>query len=1298
MSSSALWRTKKAKLSLVIMGILSSSEAFALSGGFANMPLNIERALADDSLGSKLRVNPNVLFLIDDTGSMSQNIYGSGWNREPTRMTVTKEAMIKLADKHRDGLNYYVLDICGSSRQMPEFGKPLSYSQFQNIIRNMVALCGDPADHSTEAYYDSLFFLRKNMNEAEGQYRCQKNFLLYFGDGESNPTVVAWDKDGVPYGKSSSLATSSFMLYYSQRAGYLDFEQMKAVTGSYWDCAERTSWSAWNGKRMSPTRPNFLANINKEYCRYVRTHPNDWKKYSKYEPSPSGIGDSRVFDKVSYVASSGSARYNQYTDYSVLAGPADWVGSHDLVTEQSSQEGRGTKLDAAGKSWDDPDFPPQTIGTYAVGLGVTDGAYLNGASASNEGHQALLAQTPDGLFNSLDKILSDIRIKSELKIPESYSYTSPASLGGATIDSAVGVHLLEGTTRSQLRFFKYDHSNKKFEDSYTTPTLPARADRRFNPPRDTPQRPVLTYAKDQYFFLNNPNGVRGLSNWDFGLDASGRNPDEFKNAMIPWITLGLADGVQDNDAQVNSIAAGYAYQYPRGITSGDRYRLRETVSGKHASEYYMGDILDSPVVAGGANIDNLPEFLFASANDGLSYIFKRQIADPKSSDVTKHAPYSLALRYFPMEMDRDVKGHTIGKEMNNLRRTDYAVRGSNYPHQWMNNGGVTIRSMTSRRYKDSKYQYSMVVSTPGQGGRGLFALSLGGHDFFNGSLSGLNDSTKPWTQTIPLFETPKLTNNDLGYILGNPSVARLSLCRGQDKDGNIVPAGKALVFDGSSRVSCPITSGIVDTNSNADEGVVYTTIYGNGYRHPDNVYGGKFDEYDPTTATVNNVKSALHVRLLWNKDVGLKGDGSTIPSAQNGALIAKIEVDNYSGLSMPVSVDIDFDGIADLAYASTYDGDLYRFDFRAADPSKWSATKLFSTQEVDYKYLENDAGGVKVTSGGVPVLVDGKAKVKQKVMAAPDIFRKEFPCVHDKEKKCIRYYVSFGTGSNIFLSDLYDRSLQSTYTIEDRPEEEKTPAIVTLDKLIKREFVDDPATGLRDVKARPADADDPNKRGWYANFDSKDKFGYPFGERMVASPIMIKEMVLNNTVVYDFARKNAFSESGVGGKVDLCYKDDKTTITNSGWVMGLSPTNGDSNSPEKDGSGTTGTGTGTGSGGKKSVTRVSLDGLNAGNPTDGSGGAGKKLSGVTNYTLFHRRQSLDTQSSVTDNGGLLSGLDPELKSMSVPSNECMTKPEAESIRLIGQSKEGLDDSLTVIPKICPSGGGLLRLNLRDVPL
>ncbi len=63
----------------------------------------------------------------------------------------------------------------------------------------------------------------------------------------------------------------------------------------------------------------------------------------------------------------------------------------------------------------------------------------------------------------------------------------------------------------------------------------------------------------------------------------------------------------------------------------------------------------------------------------------------------------------------------------------------------------------------------------------------------------------------------------------------------------------------------------------------------------------------------------------------------------SGNLITKIEVPSgKGGLSSPTLVDKDLDGTVDIAYAGDRGGNMYRFDLRGNDPTKWSAHAIFS--------------------------------------------------------------------------------------------------------------------------------------------------------------------------------------------------------------------------------------------------------------------------------------------------------------------------------------------------------------------
>lgn len=120
-----------------------------------------------------------------------------------------------------------------------------------------------------------------------------------------------------------------------------------------------------------------------------------------------------------------------------------------------------------------------------------------------------------------------------------------------------------------------------------------------------------------------------------------------------------------------------------------------------------------------------------------------------------------------------------------------------------------------------------------------------------------------------------------------------------------------------------------DTNGNNGAELGYTV----GTPQIGKTHNGKYAAFLASgyaTKDINNGenKTALYVYDLENN---------------NGTPIAKIEVkDGKGGLSSPTLVDKDLDGIVDIAYAGDRGGNMYRFDLRGNDPTKWSARAIFS--------------------------------------------------------------------------------------------------------------------------------------------------------------------------------------------------------------------------------------------------------------------------------------------------------------------------------------------------------------------
>jgi type IV pilus assembly protein PilY1 len=68
---------------------------------------------------------------------------------------------------------------------------------------------------------------------------------------------------------------------------------------------------------------------------------------------------------------------------------------------------------------------------------------------------------------------------------------------------------------------------------------------------------------------------------------------------------------------------------------------------------------------------------------------------------------------------------------------------------------------------------------------------------------------------------------------------------------------------------------------------------------------------------------------------------------ESGDEIARIETPDGRGLSAPFPVDLDGDFITDYAYAGDLDGNVWKFDLTAAQPSQWSASRLFTAEALD---------------------------------------------------------------------------------------------------------------------------------------------------------------------------------------------------------------------------------------------------------------------------------------------------------------------------------------------------------------
>ncbi|MFS6937520.1 PilC family type IV pilus tip adhesin [Neisseria animaloris] len=696
--------------------------------------------------------------------------------------------------------------------------------------------------------------------------------------------------------------------------------------------------------------------------------------------------------------------------------------SHTFATKDFKTTG----TDATGKSWNGADidlkdkktgksiYANQIAETFTVGFG-TDVSnrgerYLRQGASRPEYYYN--AKNTNDLINAFTKIFESIETESLNQPIEIEGSVAPAVTGNKVPNMAAIVQLDTGSWSSQLQFFDVNSDGK------INGTL-------------KPKYPSFT---DRKTLINTGNGVfwaRDLQkdNTYFGIEKGSAVDDkEWKDALIPWVAH------LDTDEKIKTLAQNRKYS--------QTYRVR-------AQGQELGDILDSPVAAIGKERYGRQALLVTAANDGMAHIFVSQ----NSNDN----PYDLRLSYMPAAMEQD-GANTLATGLKYLANEKY---GQTVPHRHMINGGFVLRRTASHNSTDENQQIFMFGSM-GQGGRGAYALNIGGINRITGKPTGVRSEDQ--IKDVPLFETEKGTGNKLGYTVGSPQIGRVSIKR---------------------------DAAAVDISKN----IRYAGFLASGYS------SSKWKKVDNPKSDEKKQETALYIYDILGQEanVGTK-------TGDPGKLLRKIPVtEGVGGLSSPTLVDVDFDGVIDVAYAGDYGGNMYRFDFRKENPEQWSYQRIY------------------------------QGNGKQPITSAPAVSRR------GTEK----YVVIFGTGSDIYQEDLEDKNQQAVYGIFDDVSPTKngsTNVTAATDKDLQTQTISSRTIDGQEYRFLSNNAISPNHKGWKVDLASN-------GERVVIKPTMILRTAVVSTRIYDAAKTD-----NVEG--DLCVRQSSNKISSSSWVFGLNAETG----------------------------------------------------------------------------------------------------------------------------------------------
>lgn len=692
---------------------------------FAKIPFYLQNETA---VNGQPKVKHNIMFLIDDSGSMQWNVQGketSIWADK--RITITKEALKSVlkeyGEKQRFQWGLQTLHNNGRTDTPDEEGFT---DDWKDVQRRVDGIDPGHATPITRRYYEVV----KNFVMPNIKYRCQKSYVIVMSDGDANMSC----SNQVP-GEDPRLSRNTNFnydrdYYYSNYYHRIE-RSANTLAYQYFGPSEvKTIDDAYGPGKLFDDRHGFKGYFDFPIYQYESFLPENERKLlcqsSKYAREYSPFYKRNIWVAAGEIIVPYWDR-NYKDEKRGLRFFSRTLAEKDIKTAKDG-------LDDAGKSWDgdpsDPkgvDYSKQLVQTFTVGFG-------EGISEVGREYLEKGASRPDWYFNAAKKedlleafktIVDNIENDSKITKFEGTSSTAPATTSTGIPNMAATVHLNTGSWSSQLRFYKLNRDGTPINTTeFVQPS--------FN------NRLTLVNDGSKTYFIDRV-ADNEASNADFGIsDGSAKDKLEWKNALLKWTGRVGSDETIKADAETK----GYSQSY----------RIRPTDSADSSKdERNLGDILDGSVAAIGDKRDNRQEFLVSAANDGMVHIFR---------NGTPSNPYDLKLSYIPAGMEReDDQGQatTLGKVLKDIARDGY---GSGTPHRYMVNGGFVLRQTPDKQ--------TFMFGAMGQGGRGAYALNIG---------AVANSDRSGWNTTVPLFETKKGFDNKLGYTIGSTQIGRVSIKR-----------------------------------------------------------------------------------------------------------------------------------------------------------------------------------------------------------------------------------------------------------------------------------------------------------------------------------------------------------------------------------------------------------------------------------------------------------------------------------------------------------------------------------------
>jgi len=682
---------------------------------------------SDSPLLNAAAVAPNVMLLLDDSGSMNSIIWAADFDPTITRTQVT------ICLSNGSCLKGRELDMTDSNISLSSLTRGTCskdwYGFYNNSFFGLDSLClklpdpvgGEDTRYSAK-YLSYLVSLANNSDRDFTDGSIPNDYRMNVARNVSKALVAG--------NRSLRIGLATFNLAvgnHKNDGGYIarSISDLSAVSGTVTQAQADTNYNELIAgiDELSAQANTPLAEAYYEITRYFRgmapynnstpttyTSPIQYRcqrnygvvitdglpTYDQTFPTDDPLGGSRLPNWDGISSNDGANRFGD--------DEGDTLYLDDIAKFAFDIDMRSTGVDAAGKSWDAPDFPGQNMNTYTVGFAAANQMLADAATYG----QGKYYQATDGaeLNSSLSSALSDI--------------TSKAGSGGSGVAS--GTTLGSGSSYFQTSYDPKDWRGTIKSFGFTSTGAVNTAAVLWT--TDTTIVPGATAPTYQSWnTLTNAVVTLAYSN--------------FSPAQQSFLSQSLPTGITGSDLVEWSKGTNKTGLRARSVLLGDIINsplVLAAPTNKTASDL-VGDTTYSTYLA--TKAANMNSSLVVNANDGF---------------VNVISSTNGARRY----------GYMPSSVLPSLRYIADPTYINGVSHKYLVDGQVGVFDAQL----DSAWK-TLAIGGTGAGGKTFYALQL-----FDASAGNVTNAL--WEISAPATANTENVFNDLGYAYARPEVARLA--------------------------------------------------------------------------------------------------------------------------------------------------------------------------------------------------------------------------------------------------------------------------------------------------------------------------------------------------------------------------------------------------------------------------------------------------------------------------------------------------------------------------------------------